>query len=153
MAFGAPISVLLAEFGSLRKVLSADVAAIAAVRVGASNRRLGPAVAGRFAKCRFAKYRFASLEYSCTIPTRNRMPAQKPITAEKRAHYAWSLTDAQIRAFEVWRNEIWRTETRSPGVSGGEFAFKIIGTSIGTIIVADYRDSEQTLDLTDYSCF
>jgi hypothetical protein len=98
------------------------------------------------------------------------MPAQKPITAEKRAHYAWSLTDAQIRAFEVWRNEIWRTETRSPGVSGGEFAFKINGTSIGTIIVADYcdrrvidpalsratcgsGDGEQTLDLTDYSCF
>jgi ERCC4-type nuclease len=39
---------LLAEFGGLRKVLSADVAAIAAVKVGASNRRLGPAVAGRF---------------------------------------------------------------------------------------------------------
>jgi ERCC4-type nuclease len=39
---------LLAEFGSLRGVLAAEEAAIAAVKVGASNRRLGPAVAGRF---------------------------------------------------------------------------------------------------------
>ena len=37
---------LLAEFGNLRKVLSADVAAIAAVKVG--TRKFGPAVAGRF---------------------------------------------------------------------------------------------------------
>jgi ERCC4-type nuclease len=39
---------LLAQFGGLRQVLAADVAALAAVKVGASNRRLGPAVAGRF---------------------------------------------------------------------------------------------------------
>jgi hypothetical protein len=131
----ALISVLLAEFGSLR-------GALAAVKVGASN-RIGPAVAGRF----------ASLEYSYTIPNRNRMPAQKPITAEKRDHYTWSLTDAQIHKFEAWRNEIWITEKRSPGAIGGEFTFKIIGTSIGTMIVADYRDGEKTLDLTDYHNF
>jgi ERCC4-type nuclease len=39
---------LLAEFGGLRQVLAAEEAAIAAVKVGASNRKLGPAVAGRF---------------------------------------------------------------------------------------------------------
>lgn len=81
------------------------------------------------------------------------MPNQKQITTEKRAHYTWSLTDQQIRTFEAWRSEIWRTDKRSPGAIGGTFTFQITGTSIGTIIVADYRNGEQTLDLTDYSCF
>lgn len=74
----------------------------------------------------------------------------KKITQEKRRHYTWSLTDDQIAAFEAWREEIWRTDKRSPGAIGGTFTFKIIGTTIGTIIKAVYRDGEKELDLTNY---
>ena len=69
----------------------------------------------------------------------------------KRSHYTWSLDDRQIAAFEAWRDEIWRTDKRHPGVSGGTFTFKITGTTIGTIIKASYRDGEKELDLTDYN--
>lgn len=72
--------------------------------------------------------------------------------SSKRERYTWSLTDQQIATFEAWRDEIWRTDKRHPGVSGGTFTFKITPTTIGTIIVADYRSGEKTLDLTDY-CF
>ena len=71
--------------------------------------------------------------------------------SSKRERYTWSLDDKQIAAFEAWRDEIWRTDKRHPGVSGGTFTFKITGTTIGTIIVADYRSGEKTLDLTDYN--
>jgi len=74
----------------------------------------------------------------------------KEITDEKRAHYTFSLTDKQIHEFEAWRNEIWRTDKRSPGAIGGTFSFEFIGTTIGTIVKAIYRDGEKVLELTNY---
>ncbi len=73
--------------------------------------------------------------------------------SDKRRHYIWSLTDDQISAFEAWRDEIWKTDKRSPGAIGGTFSFHITGTTIGTIIKAVYRDGEKELDLTDYDKF
>lgn len=78
------------------------------------------------------------------------MPSQKPITDEKRVHYTFALTDKQIREFEAWRDEIWRTDKRSPGAIGGTFSFEFTGTSIGTIVKAIYRDGEKVLELTNY---
>jgi hypothetical protein len=85
----------------------------------------------------------------------------------KRQYYTWALDDKQIAAFEAWRDEIWRTDKRSPGAIGGTFTFHITGTTIGTtgtnastsipsngrdgtIIKASYREGEKEIDLTDY---
>ena len=79
----------------------------------------------------------------------SRMPESQ---SSKRERYTWSLDDKQIAVFGEWRNEIWRTDKRSPGAIGGTFTFQITGTTIGTIIKAVYRGGEKELDLTDY-CF
>lgn len=83
----------------------------------------------------------------------NSQSDKKPaLTDADRQLYQWSLDDKQIAAFMAWRDEIWRTDKRHPGVSGGTFSFLITGTTIGTIIKAVYRGGEKELDLTDY-CF
>ncbi len=70
--------------------------------------------------------------------------------SDNRRHYIWHLDKRQIAAFEAWRDEIWRTDKRSPGAIGGTFSFLITGTTLGTIIKAIYRGGEKELDLTDY---
>lgn len=79
------------------------------------------------------------------------MKASDKITDADRARYTWSLDDRQIIEFKKWRDEIWRTDKRSPGTIGGTFTFHITGTTVGTIIKAVYRDGEKELDLTDYN--
>jgi hypothetical protein len=71
----------------------------------------------------------------------------------KRAYYTFSLTDEQIAKYEAWREEIQRTDTRSPGAIGGAFAFQFSTTSIGVFVKAIYRSGEQELDLNNYDDF
>ena len=71
----------------------------------------------------------------------------------KRAYYTFSLTDEQIAKYKEWREEIQRTDTRSPGAIGGAFAFQFTTTTIGVITRVIYRGGEQILDLTNYDEF
>jgi hypothetical protein len=71
----------------------------------------------------------------------------------KRAYYTFSLTDEQIAKYEAWREEIQRTDKRSPGTIGGTFAFQFTTTTVGVITRVIYRSGEQILDLTNYDEF
>ncbi len=71
----------------------------------------------------------------------------------KRAYYTFSLTDEQIAKYEAWREEIQRTDKRSPGAIGGTFALQFSTTSIGVFVKAIYRSGEKELDLNNYDDF
>ena len=66
--------------------------------------------------------------------------------------YNFSLDTSQIAKFEAWRAEMWKRKD-NPGAIGGQFTFKFIPTSIGTIIKVAYCHTGEELDLTDYNEF
>ena len=67
-------------------------------------------------------------------------------------HYNFSLNVAQIAKFEAFRAEMWKRKD-NPGAIGGQFTFKFIPTSIGTIVKVKYYHTGEELDLTDYDDF
>ena len=67
-------------------------------------------------------------------------------------HYNFSLDDKQIAKFEAWRAEMWRRKD-NPGAIGGQFTFKFIPTSIGTVVKVVYVHTSEELDLTNYDDF
>jgi hypothetical protein len=68
------------------------------------------------------------------------------------SNYNFSLTDLQIAKFEAWRNEMWKRND-NPGSVGGQFTFKFIPTSIGTIVKVHYYHTDEEIDITDYNTF
>ncbi len=66
--------------------------------------------------------------------------------------YNFSLDAAQAAKFEAWRNEMWKRKD-NPGAIGGQFTFKFIPTTIGTIIKVVYSPTLEELDLTNYDEF
>ena len=67
-------------------------------------------------------------------------------------NYNFSLTPSQAAKFEAWRTEMWKRND-NPGAIGGQFTFKFIPTSIGTIIKVVYSATLEELDLTNYDDF
>lgn len=63
--------------------------------------------------------------------------------------YNFTLDNKQIAKFEAWRAEMWKRKD-NPGAIGGQFTFKFIPTSIGTIVKVVYCHTNEELDLTDY---
>lgn len=63
--------------------------------------------------------------------------------------YTFALTDDQIVRFEAWRGK----RKDNPGAIGGQFTFKFIPTSVGTIVKVVYCHTGEELDLTDYDEF
>ena len=68
------------------------------------------------------------------------------------ALYNFSLNAAQISKFEAWRDQMWKRKD-NPGAIGGQFTFKFIPTSIGTIVKVVYCHTGEELDLTNYDEF
>ena len=68
------------------------------------------------------------------------------------SHYNFSLNKSQIAKFEAFRDQMWKRND-NPGASGGQFTFKFIPTSIGTIVKVVYGHTAEELDLTDYDDF
>jgi hypothetical protein len=68
------------------------------------------------------------------------------------SHYNFSLTPSQAAKFEAFRAEMWKRKD-NPGAIGGQFTFKFIPTSIGTIVKVVYSATLEELDLTDYDDF
>jgi hypothetical protein len=68
------------------------------------------------------------------------------------SNYNFSLNVSQIAKFEAWRVEMLKRKD-NPGAIGGQFTFKFIPTSIGTIIKVVYSPTLEELDLTDYAEF
>jgi hypothetical protein len=67
-------------------------------------------------------------------------------------HYNFSLDKSQIAKFEAFRTEMWKRKD-IPGAIGGQFTFKFIPTTIGTIVKVQYYPTNDEIDLTNYDDF